>query len=92
MLHIIYADGNNRASVTLFTQVNICTTLLEEKVLNRTLKASISTTYLEPLKSSKQNNKNPFGFIHNHLFCPFRIKYFILLKNIKTLKCIYECM
>jgi len=24
----------------------------------------------------------PFGFIHYHLFCPFRIKYFILLTNI----------
>jgi len=30
----------------------------------------------------------PFGFIHYHLFCPFRIKYFILLTNIKTQKCI----
>jgi len=28
------------------------TTLLEEKILHRTLKGSISTTYLEPLKSS----------------------------------------
>jgi len=34
----------------------------------------------------------PFGFIHYHLFRPFRIKYFILLTNIKTLKCIYWCM
>jgi len=34
----------------------------------------------------------PFGFIHYHLFCSVRIKYFILLTNIKTLKCIYECM
>jgi len=32
-----------------------------------------------------------FGFTHYHLFCPM-IKYFIVLKNIKTLKCIYECM
>jgi len=29
-------------------------TLLEEKVLYRTLKGSISTTYLEPLKGSIQ--------------------------------------
>jgi len=34
----------------------------------------------------------PFGFIHYHLFCPLRIKYFILLTNIKTLKCSYECI
>jgi len=31
-------------------------TLLEEKVLYRTLKGSISATYLEPLKGSIQNH------------------------------------
>jgi len=66
--------------------------LLEERVLYRTLKGSISATYLEPLKGSIQNpllkgsiirvlcNQEkkfylePFGFIHYHLICPFRIK------------------
>jgi len=35
-----------------FGGINYKPTLLEEKVLYRTLKGSISTTYLEPLKGS----------------------------------------
>jgi len=31
---------------------NLCPTLLEEKVQYRTLKGSISSTYLEPIKGS----------------------------------------
>jgi len=34
----------------------------------------------------------PLGFIHYQLFCPFQIKYFILLTNIKTPKCIHQRM
>jgi len=37
------------------TQINVNTSLLEEKVLYRTLKGSISAVYLEPLKGSIQN-------------------------------------
>jgi len=50
--------------------------------------------YLEPLQGSKQEKKVLYGTfcVHSHLFCPFRIKHFILLTNIKTLKCFYECM
>jgi len=38
-----------------FDPLQMLTTLLEEKVLYRTLKGSISTPYLEPLKGSIQN-------------------------------------
>jgi len=43
--------------------------------------------YTEPFLGFNNNQeKETFGFIHYHLFCPFRIKYFILSTNVKTPK------
>jgi len=74
-------------------------TLLEEKVLYRTLKRFYQRYVFGTPKGSIQNPFYEFkGSIWNLLgsfviicFCPFWIKYFILLKNIKTLRRIYAC-
>jgi len=57
----------------------ITVTLLEEKVLYRTLKGSISATYLEPLKGSIQNPLWFFVTRKKVLYGTFWIHSFIVI-------------
>jgi len=55
------ASWDRKVPINYTLQNTDRTTLLEEKVLFRTLKGSISATYLEPLKGYIHSLKNGFS-------------------------------